>query len=139
MDFIPYLFFYGQAKEAMNYYQETLGGKILASVEYGTMVNPEETNQLPEDYQHYLMHGALEVEGKRILFSDEFPSNNQLEYNDVSIALMSNDFSQLENYFTKLEKEATEVMVPFQATDWSPGYGMLRDKFGIKWQLNYEI
>lgn len=55
MDFIPYLFFYGQAKEAMNYYQETLGGKILASVEYGTMVDPEETNQLPEDYQHYLM------------------------------------------------------------------------------------
>ncbi|MFV8806876.1 hypothetical protein [Aerococcus urinaeequi] len=105
----------------MTYYQEKLDGKILASVEYGSTVDPENPGQLPLAFHHYLMHGTLETCGQRLLCSDEFPSENQPDFNDVSVAIMSDDLDQLQTYFANLEKDAIKVILPFQATDWSPG------------------
>lgn len=105
----------------MTYYQEKLDGKILATVEYGSMVDPENSGQLPLAFHRYLMHGVLEVDGHRLLFSDEFPSGGRLDFNDLSVAIVSDDFDQLQTHFVNLEKDAIEVIVPFQATDWSPG------------------
>lgn len=85
-----------------------------------------------------MLCGALVIDVKGLLFSDEFPSEDQPGYNDVSVSIMSSDFDQLQGYFNNLVKKATEVMVPFQAIDWSIGYGMLRDKYSVKWLLNYE-
>ena len=48
MTIIPYLSFYGWATDAMLYYQETLDSKILAAVEYGAMVDTENSGQLPK-------------------------------------------------------------------------------------------
>ncbi|MCT1798338.1 hypothetical protein M3A75_06530 [Aerococcus viridans] len=122
----------------MTYYREKLDGKILASAEYGSMVDPENPGQLPQSFLYYLMHEALEAYGQRLLFSDEFPSEDQPDFNDVSVTIMSDDLDQRQTYFANLEKDAIEVIVPFQATDWSPRYGMLRNKYAVKWQFNYE-
>jgi PhnB protein len=32
--------------------------------------------------------------------------------------------------------EGGEVLMPLQATDWSPRYGVVRDPFGIRWEIN---
>lgn len=101
----------------MTYYQEKLDGKILASVEYGSMVDPENPGQLSQSFPYYLMHGTLETYGQRLLFSDEIPSEEQPDFNDVSVTIMSDDLDQLQTYFANLEKDAIEVIVPFQATD----------------------
>ncbi len=29
-----------------------------------------------------------------------------------------------------------EVIVPLQATHWSPRYGIVRDPFGLRWEIN---
>jgi len=29
-----------------------------------------------------------------------------------------------------------EVLMPLQATPWSPRYGVVRDPFGIRWEIN---
>lgn len=58
----------------MPYYKETLGGKILAAVEYGAVVDTENSDQLPKTQHHHLLRGALDIDGKSLLFSDEFPS-----------------------------------------------------------------
>jgi PhnB protein len=29
-----------------------------------------------------------------------------------------------------------EVLMPLQATPWSPSYGVVRDAFGIRWEIN---
>lgn len=56
----------------MPYYQETLGVKILAAVEYGAMVDPENSGQLPKTQHHHLLRGALDIDGKSLLFSANF-------------------------------------------------------------------
>lgn len=52
---------------------------------------------------------------------------------------MSSDFDQLQGCFYNLVKEYTEVIVLFQAIDWFLSYSMLRDKYSVKWHLNYEV
>jgi PhnB protein len=32
--------------------------------------------------------------------------------------------------------EGGEVLMPLQATHWSPRYGIVRDPFGIRWEIN---
>ena len=32
--------------------------------------------------------------------------------------------------------EGGEVIMPLQATHWSPRYGLVRDPFGIRWEIN---
>jgi len=59
------------------------------------------------------MHGTLETYGQRLLFSDEFPSEDQPDFNDVSVTIMSDDLDQLQTYFANLEKDAIEVIVLF--------------------------
>jgi PhnB protein len=34
--------------------------------------------------------------------------------------------------------EGGEVIMPLQATHWSPRYGVVRDRFGIRWEINCE-
>ena len=58
----------------MPYYKETLDGKILAAVEYAAVVDTENSGQLPKTQHHHLLRGALDIDGKSLLFSDKFPS-----------------------------------------------------------------
>lgn len=131
---IPYLFFNGEATEAIDYYTNAFGAEKLNIIRYGDAY--DENNPLPEGTKDRVMHGAIAIDGRRLLFSDNFPGD-ETEL-DVSIALMSSDADQLKRYYEALTPDAKEVIVEFQVTDWSPGYGMLRDKYGVKWQLNVE-
>ena len=83
----------------MPYYKETLGGKILAAVEYGAVVDTENSGQLPKTQHHHLLRGALDIDGKSLLFSDEFPSKGQPDYNDVSVSIMSSGLTSYKAVF----------------------------------------
>ena len=98
----------------MTYYQEKLDGKILAPVVYGSMVDPENPVQLPIAFHHYLMRGILETGSQRLLCSYEFPSENQPDFNDVSVAIMSDDFDQFQTYFANLEKSRSKLSFPLK-------------------------
>lgn len=133
-EFIPYLFFNGEASEAMDYYIDVFNAEQVALIRYGDMY--QEGMPISEDDKNRVMHGSIKIDDKRILFSDNFASDSKEV--DVSIAIISSDANQLQSYFQKIEPDSKEIMVPFQVTDWSSGYGMLRDKYGVTWQLNVE-
>lgn len=49
----------------MDYYQVKLDDKIIATHEYDTMIEHEHSGPLTEGYHHYLIHVALDIDGKR--------------------------------------------------------------------------
>jgi PhnB protein len=53
----------------------------------------------------------------------------------VSISL--NEPKKGEQIFNALA-EGGKIGMPYQKTFWSPGFGMLTDKFGIPWMVNCE-
>lgn len=131
----PYLVMNGNAKEAIAFYEKALGAQVLGVMTFGQMPDPD--HHVPEAAKDRIMHAHLKVGESDLMFSDTFPGQEHQSGNQVSIAIHCGNKEQAEQIFAALAEEA-QVEMPLQATDWSPAYGSLRDKFGVHFQVNTE-
>ncbi|WP_208588789.1 VOC family protein [Gracilibacillus suaedae] len=128
----PYLMMDGNAKEAIQYYQQTLGAEVPMLITYDDM--PE----LPkEDLKGLIAHAKLEIGGSAIWISDSPSTLPVLQGNQVTICITSNDVKQSRRFFEALKDEG-QVRMPFQEQSFSPGYGSLTDKFGVTFLFDTE-
>lgn len=75
------------------------------------------------------------------MISDTFPGSNKDPYqfsSPVEIALIVGSTEKAKEVFEKLLQDGKAEM-PLQETFWSPCYGQVTDKFGVKWQISTEI
>ena len=130
----PYLVFDGNAKEAVYFYEKSLGGQILGLMTFGDM--PSDPNHpATDDMKNRVMHALLKVGDSQIMFSDTFPGMPYQRGDAVQIAIHPQDESRAKEIFAALEDGGQAVM-PLQKTDWSPLYGIVKDKFGVTFQVN---
>ena len=61
-----YLFFSGQARSALNFYAEVLGGEVEHVLTYADMPEPP---PLPREKHHWLMHGQMTSSYAEIMVS----------------------------------------------------------------------
>lgn len=127
-----YLHFNGQCREAMNFYQQCLGGELtLQKVGESPMAA-----QLPSEMSAHILHGQLLKENLVLLASDmcsiSFPRNNN---SSVALCLQCSELAEAYAYFEKLAEGGT-VKTPLHQTFWGATYGELTDKFGTHWLLN---
>jgi PhnB protein len=55
----------------------------------------------------------------------------------MNVSLHLKDTAEGERIFKALAENGTMIM-PFEKTFWSPGFGMCVDQFGIPWMINCE-
>jgi PhnB protein len=127
-----YLSFNGNAAEALAFYAKSLGGKILFSMTFGESPMGKDT---PESHKNKVMHATLEARGKQLMAADLPPGMAFNGYKGFSLSVQATDVNEGEQLFTALS-EGGKVTVPYAATFWSPGFGMLEDKFGVPWMVN---
>jgi PhnB protein len=48
------------------------------------------------------------------------------------------DFDAGKSAFDALAASGGSVVMPFSEVPWSVGYGMVKDRFGITWQINVD-
>jgi PhnB protein len=73
--------------------------------------------------------------GDQVLMASDAPPGHYHQPQGFSVSIQVKDVAQGERIFNALA-EGGNVMMPFQKTFWSPGFGMLKDRFGIPWQVN---
>lgn len=132
---IPYLAFNGNCAEAMRFYAKVLDGK-LDMLTYGQSPMADQT---PKDAMNRIMHARLTLSGNGSLYAGDCPP--QVPYqgiHGISIALNYDTVPQAERAFKALA-EGGKVDMPFAATFWAKGFGMLTDKFGCAWLVNGEM
>ena len=128
----PYLMFQGNCEEAMNFYHSCFGG-TLEIRRFGDTEMPVE-----EDYRDKIMHGELKSDDFCIMFSDGAP-HKKVEYGDnIQLNINFDDEEKTEAIFNKLADGGT-VTMPLDVTFWNAKFGMLVDKFGIRWMVNCPI
>lgn len=67
----PYLFFDGNTREAVHFYEKALGGKVMGIMTYGDM--PADPNHpLADDMKDRVMHAHLKVGDADLMFSDTY-------------------------------------------------------------------
>ncbi|OZB96030.1 VOC family protein [Paenibacillus sp. XY044] len=131
----PYIVMNGNCAEAVAFYEKVLQAKNLGLSRFSDM--PDSDHPLPDEAKNRVLHAALEFDGNTLLFSDTFPGNPYQLGDQLSIAMTSQDSERLKSVFAGLA-DGGEVLMELQQTFWSPAFGMVRDKFGITWQVSTE-
>ncbi|OPA79327.1 hypothetical protein BVG16_09580 [Paenibacillus selenitireducens] len=133
MKISPYINLDGKCAEAVAFYENVLQAKNLGVMRFGDM--PNEEHPVPDNMKDRVLHASLEFDGNVIMFSDTMPGHPFTLGDQLSIAITSADFERLKSIYHGLV-EGGQALMELQTTFWSPLYGMVRDKFGITWQLN---
>lgn len=133
MDFVPYLNFNGNCREAMSFYADLFGADITMMSTFG---ETEMAAHVPPEAHERIMHAAINVNGRRLLASDALP-DDPVTPNGFAVTLQLDDLDRAQTVFAGLAVDGT-VDMPLQKTFWAAGFGMVRDRFGILWMLNVD-
>ena len=129
----PYLRFAGDAKEAMEFYHQVLGGEL------SMLTFQEGMNDNNPAVADLIMHASIFVERGLHLMASDTPPEMDVRGNGV-IALSSDgneslDSATLTKWWEGLG-EGGQVNQPLAQAPWGDSSGELRDKFGVVWMFN---
>ncbi|MFG2894847.1 VOC family protein [Streptomyces sp. NPDC048248] len=126
----PYITFSGEAKQALEFYKEVLGGTLNVNT-YGDF-----GSEAPPGFADKVMHGQLEsTSGFTLMCADNPPGSEHDPGNNFAVSLSGDDADELRGYWSKLSDAGT-VSVPLERQMWGDVFGMCTDKFGITWMVN---
>lgn len=131
MQINPYLSFNGQCREAFEFYEKTLGGKIEFIASYG---GSPMADHVPASAQNHVMHVSLKV-GDQCLQGADAPPGQFTQPGGFCVALHFADAGEGQRVFDALAPGG-QIQMPFQETFWAKGFGMLIDRFGTPWTVN---
>jgi PhnB protein len=124
----PYISFGGNAKQAMEFYEQVFGGTLTLN----TYSDVDTSGQAPEG----IMHGMLEsTSGYTIMGADTPPGQPHNPGNNIAMSLSGDDADELRGYWDKLS-EGGSIAVPLEKQMWGDEFGMCVDRFGIAWMVN---
>lgn len=127
----PYILFNGNCEEAFKFYARVTGGKIEMMMPHaGT---PAESH-VPAEWQNKIMHARMTI-GKSLLMASDAPPGRYSKPQGFSVSLQAATVAEGERIFNALA-DGGNVGMPFQKTFWSPGFGMLVDRYDIPWMIN---
>jgi PhnB protein len=129
MSFDPYLFFSGNCREAMTRYHEIFGGDLVL------LPNSEapEGAGMPGASPDAIMHGALTVNGRLLMASDD-PTGTDSPKVGSAVSHAAPDAGEAKRIFDALA-EGGEVQMPLGETFFSPAFGACVDRFGVSWMV----
>lgn len=124
-----YLFFKGNCREAMKFYQSCFGGDLQAMT-YGE--GPKDA--CPAGAKDRIMHAALR-NGELMIMASDFPDDSgPVVGTNISLSLTCKDVGELEHCFQALS-EGGKVFQPLHDAFWGDRFGMLTDRYGFQWML----
>ena len=130
----PYLSFPGNAAEAFPYYQELFGGE-LELMTYDSMPSMEGMPFTPPPGA--VAHGVMTAPGITLAGGDNMGDDLPGLANDVySFLLVFDTEGEARGFIDKVTDGGGEVAMPFETAPWGDLYGQVKDKFGIRWDIN---
>jgi Uncharacterized protein conserved in bacteria len=84
------------------------------------------------------LHAALGIGDEEIYLSDTFPGMKIKPGNAIEINITPGSEAELRSLFDKLVTGG-KVQMPIDKMFWGSLFGSLTDKFGIGWNLDFEL
>lgn len=133
----PWINFNGNAEEAFNFYKLVFGGEFAKIVRFKDISSDE--FPIPANEENKIMYIALPIGGGNLLIGNDVPEVmgkvNERE-NRSKILVKAETMAEAERLFGGLSDEG-EVEGALGESPWGTYAGMLRDKFGIEWLIEF--
>lgn len=136
MKLIPFLGFNGNTHEAMAFYANALGGKVVSEMKYGDMPPAPAMDAdgcggfTPDPAQ--VAHSQVEAGGAILMAADGPPADGQCA---TTINVDVDSIEEAERVFAALA-EGGQVQMALAETFWAHRWGMLVDRYGKPWMVN---
>jgi PhnB protein len=127
----PYINLNGTASQAIALYERVLGATTLNVARAGDVPG---TN-VPPSQSDRVVHSALRVGNSNLMLSDSAPDQPVSMAGNMHVSLDFNDVDDMTRKFSALAEDGA-VTVPLQDTFWGAKFGMLTDRFGVRWIFN---
>jgi PhnB protein len=127
----PYLNYGGNCEQAFRFYEQHLGGKIVAMMKHGEQPGPKDPAG-PEG----ILYAHMIFDGTEIMGSDVAPARFQ-PMRSVYLSLAVSSIEEAERVHGLLA-EGGEIFMPMQETFFAHRFSMLRDRFGTSWMIIHQ-
>ena len=125
----PYIAFKGNCRQAIEFYKTALGAAVLFTQTVG---ESQMSNMGPATN---IMHCTMKVGDSTIMMCDYPRPEAAAGAGNISLAIGLNDPERASQLFGNLA-DGDSVIMPLEKTYWAKAFGMVTDKFGVKWMVN---
>jgi PhnB protein len=139
-----HLNFPGNARAALDFYRTVFGGHVVTTT-YAEVGMPADApgadkvvfGQLMADDGLCLM--AYDIPGRDEPFTGSTRREHGATFTDQPffVSLMAGSLDELTPYWERMGDSAT-IIEPLAASAWSPGFGMLTDRYGVTWAVTVQ-
>ncbi|WDV46453.1 VOC family protein [Clostridiaceae bacterium M8S5] len=127
----PAIHFSGNCKQALTFYEKVFNATDKNVALYRDA--PSDSGFIvTDDTKNYVMHASMTIRGTRFYFSDI--QDKTLPGNMICFNVFFKTADEVICTFDKL-KEGGNVLVELDSQFFSEMYGVVLDKFGVRWQL----
>ncbi|QMU30911.1 VOC family protein [Adhaeribacter radiodurans] len=126
-----YVNYPGTCKEAFQFYEQHLGGKITMMMPHQQQTN---SANIPENWKEAILHARIEI-GNTVLMGADIPNAEPMRSAYLSLRL--NTVEEAEKLYALLSVDG-QVFMKMEETFFATRFAMLRDKFGTSWMLLHE-
>lgn len=130
----PYLFFNGNCEAAIEFYKAALGAEVHMISRFAESPEPLPAEMVPKGWEQKVMHVALTIAGSQLMACD---SPQAAGFNGIQLSINVPSLMEAEKAFKALS-DGGAVTMPLAPTFWSPGFGMVTDRFGVPWMVNVD-
>ena len=127
--------FDGNCREAVDFYAKVFKSEVQDVMTY-EQAPADPNHTVAEADKNKIMYAGIPIGGMTVMFMD-MPSGYPLIVgNNITPTVSMTNKEEIERIFNEL-KDGGEVYMELQKTFFSELYGMLKDKFGVIWQILY--
>lgn len=135
----PYLNFKGNCEAAFNFYKTVFGGEFLQISRYKDMPLSVGKPAMEIDGD-LIMHVSLPISKEIFLMGSDVGgewAQQTVQGNNIQLSVNTESEEEAVRVFNGLA-DGGHVKMPLEKTFWGAYFGMLTDKFGINWMVNYD-
>ena len=130
-----FLNFDGDCRDAITFYAGVFGLDMPQNImTYGN--NPGES--VTGSDADRVLYASLPIYGCNVMFADCPSGSGYVKGTNISLTLGTDDAGEIRRIYSALLAGGTEEM-PLGKTFFSELYGMVRDRFGVTWQLSLTL
>ena len=134
----PWINFNGNAEEAFNFYKSVFGGEFAKVIRFKDLASAE--FPVSENETDKIMHISLPIGKNNVLIANDVPEimgrTNENE-NRSKIAVHAESREEADKVFNGLSAGG-DIEGPIGDSPWGSYGGMLRDKYGIEWIVEFD-
>ena len=130
MKVFTYLNYGGNCRQAFEFYEQHLGGKIQMLMTHGDQ--PDASKVAPES-RNAVLHARIDL-GETTILGADVPTERFQPIRSAYLSLMTDTIDEAERVYALLS-DGGQIFMPMAETFFAHRFAMLRDRFGTSWMI----